>query len=154
MPGQNVVIRGVMYTETTDAHPEHPIVIPPLPPSGAHPEHPIVLPPEQPPLVPPNAPKLPVYKTVPVQDGMEEPTGGPSKPGEYIIVYVSKSNKRALGWMNGPSVWPDQPKPEQPIYVGGHWVTVQKVSTPVCGKLSADDCAWAYVFEVGADYGK
>lgn len=27
-------------------HPEHPIVIPPTPPSDAHPEHPIVIPPD------------------------------------------------------------------------------------------------------------
>ena len=58
---EGTLVGQMSVAQDGDAHPEHPIVLPPdLPPTDAHPEHPIVLPPEVNPT-PPDASKPPLW---------------------------------------------------------------------------------------------
>jgi hypothetical protein len=114
-------------------------------------------------------PPIPVVSTCPLPEGVELPSGPPHLPGAICIVVASKSRKRALAWLQGesslPEVDPTIPAPGRPggglpgggvppgsVTAGGHWVAVNADPEHACE--GADDCCFAFVFEVSADFGK
>jgi len=104
-------------------------------------------------------PQVPVVATCPLPEGVELPSGAPHEPGAVCIIVAAKSRKRALGWLQGesslPEVDPTIPAPGRPgggVTAGGHWVAVNADPAHACEE--GHDCCFAFVFEVGADFGK
>lgn len=109
MPKQLVVVEAWVPGPVGDAHPEHPIYIPILPPadSGLHPEHPIYFPvfPAHPIVLPPEGsgdpphiwggsnepyPTPPIYLPVPKPPDGDPPTiwGGGNEPFPTPPIYL------------------------------------------------------------------
>jgi hypothetical protein len=103
-------------------------------------------------------PRLPVVGTVPLPEGEELPTGAPHEPGCLCVVMANKSRKRALAWLQGesnlPEVDPTIPAPGRPGTVGGHWVCVDADPMSHACRDSDASVAFAFVFEVDANFGK
>lgn len=125
--------------------------------------------PEQGPVIPGRPghplpfPPIPVVGTVPLPEGVELPTHRPHEPGCVCVVVEAKSNKRALGWLQGaeaipeiphdPDAAPGQPLPKPPV--GGHWVCVDAdPMSHVCRDVDGVSVAFAFVFEIAPSFGK
>jgi hypothetical protein len=104
MPTKFMTFTGyASWAEESDAHPEHPIVIPPPDLGDAHPEHPIVIPdPPKPPQEGGGVPTHPIYfPPVPTHPIVIPPEGG--KPPDE----------------KPPTIWggSEEPFPTPPIYL-------------------------------------
>lgn len=112
-PEHPIVIPPGQPQPPTDAHPEHPIVIPPVYPAhpiylpGLHPEHPIVLPPEQPQPPTDAHPEHPIYY--------------PPFPA-HPIVLPDPPTEPPPGGQAGTPEHPINLPPPDLIGQSGHWV--------------------------------
>jgi hypothetical protein len=108
-------------------------------------------------------PPLPVVASVPLPEDEELPTGKPHLPGCFAVVVDGKSNRKALGWLQGEAALPPDEGPEAAIpapgrppgsggRVGGHWVAVSVDPVNACGDEDGS-CAFAYIFEIDANFG-
>ena len=117
-----------------DAHPEHPIVLPPdqpQPPTDAHPEHPIVIPkppgyPEHPIYFPPTPTHpivLPPERPLPPEGAHpEHPIYYPPIPAHPIVIPDPPTDTKPPGGNAGSPENPIELPPSEPGGNKGHWV--------------------------------
>ena len=100
-------------------------------------------------------PPIPVVQVLPVEEGMEVPTGAPHQPGCLVVVHASRSAPKAIGWLQGAGDLPEARVPAPPGTPAGHWVPVEvDPAHAVCRDTDPEAVGWCFIFEIGADFGK